>query len=99
IEYMKTDKEGQYAFDCMPLDRPLKLMVWDRRYQHAVQIVALSSTGRLDASVSNRGGSTSEVRETRTDAEGRFTLDNVFEGAIGHELIVKAGGFAPRRVT
>jgi len=129
IEYMKTDKEGQYAFDCMPLDRPLKLMVWDRRYQHAVQIVALSSAGRRDASldltlhkrpdggsvrgivadtagkpivgasVSNRGGSTSEVRETRTDAEGRFTLDNVFEGAIGHELIVKAGGFAPRRVT
>ena len=53
------------------------------------------------ASVVNRGSSSDELRETKTDAQGRFRLDNVFSkwGSVGlHELFIKAKRFAPQQL-
>ena len=50
------------------------------------------------ASVVNRGGSSSELRETTTDAQGRYRLDDVYASFEKHDLFIKAKGFAPQRL-
>lgn len=50
------------------------------------------------ARVANRGNSSSDLRETFTDSQGRFRLDDVFESVLGHELYVRAENFTPRAV-
>jgi hypothetical protein len=50
------------------------------------------------ATLTNHGRSSRDQRTTTTDELGIFLLDDVFEGSIGHELVVKAKGFAPQRV-
>jgi beta-lactamase regulating signal transducer with metallopeptidase domain/protocatechuate 3,4-dioxygenase beta subunit len=50
------------------------------------------------AEVANGGGSTDQVRRAKTDRQGKFLLDNVYEGPTGHDLVVRAKGFAPQRV-
>jgi beta-lactamase regulating signal transducer with metallopeptidase domain len=49
------------------------------------------------ASVTNYGTSPSEARETRTDAAGTFTIDDVVRGPAGYELIFRAAGYATAR--
>ena len=39
-----------------------------------------------------------ETQRTETDAQGRFLLENVYPALTGHELVVRAKGFAPQRV-
>ena len=51
------------------------------------------------AVVSNPHMSRARVRGATTDEQGRFQLDDVHEGRYGHELVVKADRFAPKRVT
>ncbi len=51
------------------------------------------------AELSNRGDSSDEVRRTKTDAAGKYRLENVFSNTAGHEFVVRAEGFAPRQVT
>ena len=50
------------------------------------------------ANLVNQGRSTDQNREARTGADGRFRLDNLFEGSTGKEVLVRAKGQAPRRV-
>lgn len=50
------------------------------------------------ATLTNRGMSSRELRETTSDADGAYRLDDVFEGSVSHEVIVKAKGFAPQRL-
>jgi hypothetical protein len=50
------------------------------------------------AELVNQGRSTSQNRETKTGADGRFRLDNLFDGSTGKEVLVRARGQAPRRV-
>jgi hypothetical protein len=50
------------------------------------------------ATLTNHGRSSRDKRTATTDELGIFVLDDVYEGSIGHELIVKADGFAPQRV-
>ena len=47
----------------------------------------------------NRGNSSSDVRKATTDAQGRFRLDDVYKSWSGHELFVKARGFAPQHLS
>ena len=51
------------------------------------------------AELSNPGNSTDEVRRTKTDAVGKYRLENVYPNTVGHEFVVRAEGFAPRQVT
>jgi beta-lactamase regulating signal transducer with metallopeptidase domain len=50
------------------------------------------------AELVNQGRSTAQNRETKTGADGRFRLDNLFEGSTGKEVLVRAKGQAPKRV-
>jgi protocatechuate 3,4-dioxygenase beta subunit len=50
------------------------------------------------AEIINQGPSSNEARRARTDANGKFLLENVYADSFGHELVVKARGFAPQRV-
>jgi hypothetical protein len=50
------------------------------------------------AEVFNRGGSTDEVRRAKTDAQGKFLLEDVYTDGIGHKLVVRGKGFAPQRL-
>jgi protocatechuate 3,4-dioxygenase beta subunit len=48
--------------------------------------------------IMNQGRRSSDVRKATTDDQGQFLLDNVYEGSIGHEIVVKATGFAPQQL-
>jgi hypothetical protein len=51
------------------------------------------------AEVTNMGGSSSDVRKTKTGPDGRFRLDNLYEDSnLGKEVVVRAAGAAPKRV-
>ena len=62
------------------------------------QVADLSGKPIAGAELTNQGRSSSLSRKAKTDAEGRFTLDDVYENGNGHELIVKATGFAPQQI-
>jgi len=46
----------------------------------------------------NMGRSSSEIRETTSDAQGRFRLDNLYPGIAGTELMLRARTFAPKQM-
>jgi protocatechuate 3,4-dioxygenase beta subunit len=50
------------------------------------------------ATLTNRGRSSRHKRTATTDELGIFVLDDVYERAIGHELVVQAQGFAPQQL-
>jgi beta-lactamase regulating signal transducer with metallopeptidase domain/protocatechuate 3,4-dioxygenase beta subunit len=50
------------------------------------------------AEIVNAGTSSDQVRKAKTDAEGRFLVDDVYADSIGHQIAVRAKGFAPQRV-
>ena len=50
------------------------------------------------AALANQGRSSNQVREAKTGADGRFRLDNLFEGSMGKDVLVRAKGHAPKRV-
>lgn len=50
------------------------------------------------ASVVNGDSSTRGFRETISDDQGRYRLDDVYKGPHGHDLFFKASGFAPKHV-
>ena len=83
--------------------RPAKLdlVLKKRPYGGRVQGVVMDTQGQpiAGAEINSHGMSSDEVRQTKTDARGEFLLDNVYRGSIGHELVVRAKGFAPRRVS
>jgi hypothetical protein len=49
------------------------------------------------ASVVNHGNSSNEERNTTTDDQGRYVLDNLYESWQGFEIIVSAAGRSPTR--
>ena len=52
------------------------------------------------AKVGNYGNRSDQMRETTTDANGRFVLHDLLKDHVGYELVVQARGFSPvlRRV-
>jgi beta-lactamase regulating signal transducer with metallopeptidase domain len=51
------------------------------------------------AELTNMGQSSSDVRKARTGPDGRFVMHNLYRNNVGEEVIVRAAGFAPRRLT
>ncbi|MHC4403385.1 MAG: carboxypeptidase regulatory-like domain-containing protein [Planctomycetota bacterium] len=129
IEIVKTDSEGRYHYDHLPLGHKLGISFGKIDYLTEARWTTLTagagSRQQIDvvlkecphggsvggvvtdaqgkpvagAVVSNRHKSHVGVREATTDERGRFRLDNVYEGPYGHEVVVKADRFAPKRVT
>jgi BlaR1 peptidase M56/Carboxypeptidase regulatory-like domain len=67
----------------------------------SVQGVVTDEAGKpiAGAKLINQGGSSSLVHETTSDAQGRFTIDDLYESTFGYEVVVRAKGFAPQAVT
>jgi beta-lactamase regulating signal transducer with metallopeptidase domain/uncharacterized GH25 family protein len=76
------------------------LVLKKRPHGGSVQGIVIDKESKpiAGAEVFNQGGSSSEVRQAKTDAQGKYFLDNVYGNHIGHELVVRARGFAPQRV-
>ena len=51
----------------------------------------------VGAVILNTGRSSDLERETKTVPDGRFRLDDLFEGSLGKEVLVRGKGFAPKR--
>ena len=49
------------------------------------------------ATITNRGNSSRDQRKATTDQHGQFMLDDVYAQYTGHEMIIKAKGYAPQR--
>ncbi len=81
-------------------DRELNLVLKRRPDGGSIRGTVMDAEGKpiAGATIANEGRSSSDVRKAITDEHGAFQLNNVYEGSIGHELIVKAKDFAPQRV-
>ncbi len=126
IDYMKTDADGKYRFEYLPI-AGLKLRLSKEGYLRLSSDVAMIAApgGRqelnltlprrpdggsvrgtvvdedgkpvADALVVSGGPSSKEARETTTDAQGRFRLDDVFTEPR-RSLSIKAKRFAPQQL-
>ncbi len=127
LEYTKTDAEGKYRFDYLPLTS-VKFFITQDGYESispvlqqagppmgeqqfditlsrspfggsiAGEVLAPNGTPVADAKISNQGRSSTLVRETKTDAEGKYRLDNLYELFGQHPIVVQADGFAPQKL-
>ncbi len=79
---------------------PVELTLTRRPHGGSVTGVVTDPQGKPVAGAFLRvtGLSARETRDATTDAKGRYTLDDVFAGPAGHEVVVRAEGFAPRAV-
>jgi protocatechuate 3,4-dioxygenase beta subunit len=129
IEYVKTDAQGRFRFENLPLNRGYQLIVSKSGYVEVRPEIALGSEAGEEyefnyvlkrathggsvrgtvtdtagepiagATIANEGPSSRDVRREKTNERGEFLVDDVFERSlVGHELVVKAKGFAPQRV-
>ncbi|HEY3391464.1 MAG TPA: M56 family metallopeptidase [Lacipirellulaceae bacterium] len=81
-------------------ERQLDLVLTRRPHGGTVSGAVTGANGNpvAGATITNHGRSSREVRSATTDEFGVFLLDDVYEGSLGHELVVKAPKFAPQRV-
>jgi beta-lactamase regulating signal transducer with metallopeptidase domain/5-hydroxyisourate hydrolase-like protein (transthyretin family) len=98
-EYLDERKEFRLDADKARAAR-LDVVLKKRPHGGSVAGLVTDRQGKpvAGAEVVNRGGSSDEVRRAKTDAQGKFLLDNVYSDGIGHQLVVRAKGFAPQRV-
>jgi hypothetical protein len=80
--------------------KELNIVLFHRPHGGTIRGTVTDANGKpvQGATLHNEGRSSADVREATTDERGRFVLDNVYEGSIGHELVVKAKSFAPLRM-
>ncbi|WP_231742253.1 M56 family metallopeptidase [Stieleria varia] len=121
IEYVKTQPDGTYRFDCLPMGglrlssnspdhsnqdwqvsltakpgetQTLDLTVPRRPDGGSIKGTVVDKDGHpiANASISNHGRSSNLIRETGSDEQGRFHLQNLYSP---DELVVQANGYAP----
>jgi beta-lactamase regulating signal transducer with metallopeptidase domain len=97
--------KGEYAHETtttrltgpkQKLDLTLRL----RPHGGSIVGVVRDNQGRpiAGADVRNPGRSSGDFREAKTGPDGRFRLENLYDTLTGKEVIVRAPGFAPRRM-
>lgn len=84
-----------------PVNGQLDVVIKKRPPGGAIAGIVTDEAGKpiADAQISNHGNSSAHVLKTKTDAQGRFLLDNVYNQSSRYELIVRATRFAPQRVS
>jgi beta-lactamase regulating signal transducer with metallopeptidase domain/5-hydroxyisourate hydrolase-like protein (transthyretin family) len=89
--HIDTGKDRQARIDLVLAKRP---------HGGAVRGVVTDAKGQpvAGAEISNHGTSSKEVRRARTDAAGKFLIDDVYSDGLGHLLVVRARGFAPQKM-
>jgi protocatechuate 3,4-dioxygenase beta subunit len=101
---LSISKEGyldeNFPFSTRQARAAINLSLKPGRDGGSVTGVVLDHEGRpvAGAEVTNQGNSSAHHRETKTAADGRFRLDNLYEHFTGKELLVRAKGCAPKRV-
>jgi hypothetical protein len=78
----------------------LDLTIAPRPHGGSITGIVVDEEGKpiADAELVNTGRSSDEVRESQSAKDGRFRLENLYEGSTGIEVIVRAKKFAPRRL-
>src|SRR5262249_45061037 len=73
-------------------DQQVDLQLEKRPHGGSVAGVVTDPAGKpiAGARVGNYGNSSNDLRETTTDANGRFELHDLFKGYTGHEIVVRA---------
>jgi hypothetical protein len=99
LDYLSERKE--FRLDGKPGSvTQLDLVMKKRPHGGSVQGVVTDRDGKpiAGAELINQGGASNETRRAKTDAQGKFLLDNVYSDGIGHTFVAKAKGYAPQRV-
>ena len=96
---------GDYFHEEIPVrltgrSKELNLTLRLRPHGGSIAGVVLDQQGRPigGAELINQGGASYEMREAKTGPDGRFRLENLYENIGGKEVIVRAKGFAPKRL-
>src|SRR5439155_11889162 len=99
LDYVAERKEFRLDGKAGSLTK-LDLELKKRSHGGSVKGVVNDREGKpiAGANLINQGGSSYETRQGKTDAQGKFLLDNVYSDNIGHTFVAKAKGYAPRRV-
>jgi beta-lactamase regulating signal transducer with metallopeptidase domain len=99
LEYLTQTKEFRITPPAGSVAR-LDLTLEKRPHGGSVRGVVTDGKGKpvAGADLLNQGNSSNEQRRAKTDAAGKFLLDNVYSDGLGSSLVVKARGFAPQRV-
>jgi RNA polymerase sigma factor (sigma-70 family) len=89
-----------FSIDAAQRAARLDIVLKKRPHGGSVQGVVTGPEGKpvAGAEIINQGGSSNEVRKTKTDERGKYLLDDVYSDSIGHQLVVRARGLAPDRV-
>ena len=97
--------KGDYFHEEIPVrltgrSKELNLTLRLRPHGGSIAGVVLDQQGRPigGAELVNPGGASYELREAKTGSDGRFRLENLYENIGGKEVIVRAKGFAPKRL-
>jgi protocatechuate 3,4-dioxygenase beta subunit len=99
LDYLSERKE--FRLDSKPGSlTQLDLLMKRRPHGGSVLGVVTDREGKpiAGAELINQGGASNETRKAKTDAQGKFLLDNVYSDGIGHTLVAKTKGYAPRRM-
>jgi uncharacterized GH25 family protein len=126
LTYTRTDEEGRYRLNHLPLGsrlelylskldylretttawangpkQSLDLTIHPRPHGGSIAGAVFDQEGRpiAGAVLTNMGRSSDEICKATTDKEGKFKLENLYEGAHGREVTVRAKTFAPLRLT
>jgi len=96
LEYLRQTTTTSAAGPMQILD----LTIHPRPHGGSIVGVVLDPERRpiADAEVANMGTSSDEVRRATTGKDGRFRLENLYEGLDGPEVTVRARKHAPQRV-
>ncbi|PQO38153.1 carboxypeptidase regulatory-like domain-containing protein [Blastopirellula marina] len=127
LEYTKTDAEGTYRFDYLPLTgiqffinedgyqshspvlqqtgppmgaRQFDITLTRSPFGGSITGTVLDTNGKpiAGAKISNQGQSSRLVRETETDAEGKYLLENLYASLGEKHIVVQADRFAPQKL-
>jgi hypothetical protein len=96
LEYLRDSVTVRAAESEQKLD----LTIRPRPHGGSIAGTVIDQEGRpiVGAELTNMGRSSNEVRKTTTGKEGRFRLENLYEGSHGKEVTVRARKFAPLRL-
>jgi beta-lactamase regulating signal transducer with metallopeptidase domain/5-hydroxyisourate hydrolase-like protein (transthyretin family) len=93
-------KRPEFSIDPAQRTARVEVVLKKRPHGGSVYGVVNDSKGKpvAGAEIFNQGGSSNEVRKAKSDAQGKYLLDDVYSDSIGHQLVVRAKGLAPQRV-
>lgn len=94
-DYERVEREVTLTAEKREVNLAIKLSRRPRGGSIAGVVVDHEGTPIANATVGNFNRNLRDKREAKTDQQGRFKLNDLYEGYAGHEILVQAKGFAP----